>query len=116
MKQFSFDELGRKDFFIGLVLWIVIELVSFLVLPGLGVIQSGPRLKTWFFLSLPFGVAGAFLLGISSRFIALTQERGRGPRSLQSFLGQFGGGIGIAGIVFPFVMVTLEFFAKIFVK
>lgn len=117
MSNFSFDDLWRRDFLRGFGLWIVIEIVSFLVLPGLGAIQPGERLKFWFGLSIPLGIGGALLIGGSSRFIAMTNDRAAGgSKTLLSFLGQFGGSIGIAGILFPFVMVAGEFLSKIFVK
>lgn len=110
----SFDDLGRKDFLTGLLLWVVIMIVSFLLMPALGAIEPGERLSLWFSLSLPLGIGGAFLLGSSSRFMAITNERSSGSgKSLRSLLGQFGGWVGLAGILFPFVMVTGEFFAKI---
>lgn len=112
----AFDELGRKDFLSALALWVVIEIVSFLLLPGLGAIQPGDRLKYWFYLSLPLGIGGAFLVGASSRFIAMTHEKSANvnSRMVLSILGQFGGWFGLAGILFPFVMVVGEFFARIF--
>lgn len=117
MSNFSFDDLWRKDFLKGVGLWIVIEIVSFLILPGIGAIEPGDRLKFWFGLSIPLGLGGAFLLGGSSRFVAIMNERASSSsRTVLSFLGQFGGSIGLAGIVFPFVMVASEFLAKIFVK
>lgn len=117
MSNFSFDDLLRRDFLRGIGLWIVIEIISFLVLPGIGAIQPGERLKVWFSLSIPLGIGGALLLGGSSRFVALTNERAAsGSKTLLSLLGQFGGTIGIAGILFPFVMVAGEFLAKIFEK
>jgi cytochrome c oxidase assembly factor CtaG len=110
----TFDELGRKDFLSGLLLWVVIMVVSFLLLPALGAIQPGERLSLWFALSLPLGIGGAFLLGSSSRFVAITNERSSSnSKTLLSLLGQFGGWIGLAGILFPFVMVTGEFFARL---
>lgn len=117
MSNFSFDDLWRRDFLRGLGLWIVIEIVSFLLLPGLGAIQPGDRLKFWFGLSIPLGIGGALLLGGSSRFVALTNERAAsGSKTLLSLLGQFGGSIGIAGILFPFIMAAGEFLAKIFAR
>lgn len=113
----NFDELGRKDFLTGLLLWVVLMFVSFLVLPAIGAIQPGERMNTWFALSLPLGIGGAFLLGFSSRFMAITNERASsGSKSLLAIVGQFGGWIGMAGVLFPFVMATSEFFAKLSVK
>jgi hypothetical protein len=113
LNYFSFAELGRKDFLTGLTLWVVLEFFSFVILPALGAIAPGERLKIWFSLSIPLGLGGAFLLGASSRFVAITNERAASSNKLLlSILGQFGGWIGLAGILFPFVMVTTEFFAR----
>ncbi|WP_421656606.1 hypothetical protein [Leptothermofonsia sp. ETS-13] len=110
----SFDELGRRDFLTGLILWVVLMLVSFVLLPGIGAIQPGDRMGTWFSLSLLFGIGGSFLLGASSRFMAITNERASsGSKSLLSIFGQFAGWIGLAGVLFPFIMATGEFFAKL---
>ncbi|UBF24881.1 hypothetical protein K9N68_24980 [Kovacikia minuta CCNUW1] len=117
LNYFAFAELGRKDFLTGLTLWIVLMLFSFLILPGLGAINPGERLKAWFYLSIPLGVGGAFLLGASSRFVAITNERApSSSKLLYSILGQFGGWIGLAGILFPFVMVVSEFFARVLTR
>jgi hypothetical protein len=117
LHYFAFDELGRKDFLSALGLWVVIEFVSFILLPAFGAIEPGERMRAWFSLSLPLGIGGAFLIGASSRFVAVTNERAAsGSKSLLSLLGQFGGWIGLAGILFPFVMVVGEFFAKTFPK
>jgi len=112
LNYFSFAELGRKDFLTGLILWIVLELFSFVILPAVGAINPGERMKIWFSLSIPLGIGGAFLLGASSRFIAVTNERAASSKLLLSIFGQFGGWIGLAGILFPFVMATSEFFAR----
>ena len=115
LHYYAFDDLGRKDFLSALLLWVVIEIVSFLLLPALGAIQPGERMRAWFTLSIPLGIGGAFLIGASSRFVAVTNERGSsGSKTLLSLLGQFGGWIGLAGILFPFVMVVSEFFARVF--
>jgi len=114
MNNFSFDDLGRKDLLIGLLIWIVIELVSFVLLPAIGMVAYSDRLRTWFILSLPFGIGGAVLMGLSSRFIAITHDRGSTSKTMLSFLGQLAGGLGLAGIVFPFVLVFIEIFIRIF--
>jgi hypothetical protein len=113
----TFDDLGRKDFFTSLILWVVLMFVSFLLLPAIGAIQPGERLNTWFAISLPVGFIGAFLVGSSSRFVAITHERvPSGSKTLLTILGQLAGWLGYAGILFPFVMVMSEFFSKLSVK
>jgi hypothetical protein len=114
MRHFPFEELGRKDFMTGLILWLVLEVLTFIFLPILGIIPFSDRLKGLFLVSLPLGVGGAFLLGASSRFVAVTNERiASQSKILLSFLGQFGGGIGMAGVIFPLLIAAGEFFANV---
>ncbi|MCU0552207.1 MAG: hypothetical protein MUC48_22985 [Leptolyngbya sp. Prado105] len=111
MNNFSFDELQKKDLLTALGLWLVVEIVSFVLFPTVGLINPGARLRTWFLLSIPFGLGGAVLLSMSSRFVATAGNRPQ--RRLSELLGQFGGWIGLAGILFPFVMVCIEFFTNL---
>jgi hypothetical protein len=111
MNNFSFDELQKKDLLTALGLWLMVEVVSFVLFPTLGLISPGARLRAWFLLSIPFGLGGAALLSMSSRFVATAGNRPQ--RKLSEWMGQFGGWIGLAGILFPFVMVCLEFFSNL---
>ncbi len=114
MNYFSFDELQRKDLLTALGLWLTIEAVSFVLFPMLGLVDSGARLRAWFLLSVPLGVGGAVLIGASSRSMAVLGEKGRKrARLIQTLIAQFGGWLGLAGILFPFVMVCGEFFATL---
>jgi hypothetical protein len=78
----------------------------------------GDRLTTWFWLSLPLGIGGALLLAASSRFVAISHERGghREAKSLKSIIGQFGGIFGLVGILFPLIMVVGDFIGRSFGK
>ncbi len=111
MNNFSFNDLQKKDLLTALGLWLVVEVVSFVLFPTLGLINPGARLRTWFLLSVPFGLGGAALLSLSSRFVASAGERS--SRKLSALLGQFGGWIALAGIMFPFFVVCLEFFSTL---
>jgi hypothetical protein len=111
MNNFSLNELQKKDLLTALGLWLVVEIVSFVLFPTVGLINPGARLRTWFLLSLPFGLGGAALLSISSRFVATAGDRPQ--RRLSELIGQFGGWFGLAGILFPFVMVCAEFFTTL---
>jgi hypothetical protein len=115
MNNFYFDEIQRKDLFTALTLWVIVELVSFILFPALGLINpGGATLRTWFVLSVPFGIGGAILISMTSRFLAIMNDKiKREYRFLYAFLGQFGGWIGLAGVLFPFLMVCIEFFTNI---
>ncbi|NET38515.1 MAG: hypothetical protein F6K19_42065 [Cyanothece sp. SIO1E1] len=113
--MFTPDELARKDFVSALGLWIPLEFVSFVVLPAIQIIQPGSRLQSWFLASLPLGVGGAFLVAISSRFMALMNKRSVSRnRTMELWLGQIVGWLGLVGIGFPLIMAMLEFFTKAF--
>ncbi|WP_058998169.1 hypothetical protein [Leptolyngbya sp. NIES-2104] len=111
MNNFSFDDLQKKDLLTALGLWLVVEAVSFVLFPTIGLINPGARLRTWFLLSVPFGLGGAALISMSSGVLAAAGERGQ--RKIGSLIGQFGGWIGLAGIMFPFVVVCIEFFSTL---
>lgn len=111
----GFEELLRKDLMSSLGLWFLVEFISFLVLPALMGIDFGDRLKNWFSLSIPLGIGGAIFLSMSSRFMAVNNERNSGSsKQLSGILGQAIGILGFLGILFPFLMVTGEFISSIF--
>jgi hypothetical protein len=113
MRQSPLEDLQNKDFWTSLALWLGIEVLSFVIFPILGLINPGDRIRAWFLTSIPLGVGGAFLISASSRFLAdsNTTQKSKGVPSL---LGQFGGGIGLGGILYPFAMVVVEYMAKAF--
>jgi cytochrome c oxidase assembly factor CtaG len=114
MNNFSFDEIQRKDLFIALGLWLTVEFVSFVFFPAVQLIDPGARLRTWFLISIPLGIGGALLISASSRFVAMSHEKVTGTtKMLYVFLAQFGGWIGLVGILFPFFMVCSEFFSNL---
>lgn len=113
MNKFSLDELVTKDLLAALGLWVILEIISFIVFPALRLIEPAGRLQGWFLISLPIGVGGAFLVAASSRFVAESNERDRGDGKVwQVWLGQFGGSLGLIGIMFPLIMVSIEFLAR----
>jgi hypothetical protein len=113
MNRFSFDELQRRDILTALGLWLTVEFVSFVVFPMLGVISPGVRLRIWFLLSLPLGIGGAILIGTSSGLMQIANQVARNVKPLYRILGQFGGWIGLVGVMFPFLMAMVEFFSTL---
>lgn len=114
MSQFSFDNLIKQDFWSALKLWLVLEVFSFLIFPVIGMIQPGVRLRSWFLISLPLGIGGALLVGFSSRFVAITNERYRSrAKTIELSAGQALGWLGLLGVAFPLLMVSLEFLSKL---
>lgn len=114
MNNFTFDDIQRKDLLTALGLWLVVEIVSFVLFPAVGLINPGVRLRTWFLISVPLGIGGAILISASSRFVAVVNDRMRREYKLiYAYLGQFGGWIGLVGVLFPFLMVCVEFFSNL---
>jgi hypothetical protein len=112
--NFSFDEVQRKDLFIALGLWVAVEFISFLFFPLTQLINPGDKLRGWFLTSIPLGIGGAILLASSSRFVAMAnQQRHGNPKFLLQILGQFGGWIGLLGILYPLWVTCVEFFTTL---
>jgi len=101
--------LARKDFFSALGVWFVLEVFSFLLLPGFRLIPIENQQSTWLAMSVPLGFIGAALIGICSQLIFICQEYLHGGnKKLWLWLGQLGGWLGLAGIGFPLAIVGLE--------
>ncbi|OUC16347.1 MAG: hypothetical protein B0A82_02175 [Alkalinema sp. CACIAM 70d] len=114
MNRFSFDNVQRRDLITALSLWVVAELVGLLIFPALGVINPGPKLKTWFTLSIPLGLAGSLIIAMSSRWMALNNEQAPGSaKTLMGWLGQASGWIGLMGVLYPMIMACIEFFTNL---
>jgi predicted benzoate:H+ symporter BenE len=115
MNNFSLDEIQRRDLFTSLVLWVIAEFVGFLLFPSLDLINPGAlKLRNWFVLSIPLGLGGAFLIAISSRFVANAVSRTSGSsRSFAVILGQVAGWLGLAGVLYPLIMALHYFFTHL---
>jgi hypothetical protein len=115
MSRFSLDEMQRRDFVSALTLWLVAECVGLLFFPALGVINPGVKLKAWFALSIPLGLGGAILVALSSRFVAITNDRqaAKDSKLLGSILGQVAGWVGLLGVLYPLIVATIEFFGNL---
>jgi hypothetical protein len=114
MNNYTVDELAKKDFFICLGIWVVLEAVCFLFFPVLKFIEPGERLRAWFWTSVPLGLGGSFLSAASSRFLAITNDRhSKSDRASGALLGQLLGWVGLSGVAFPLIMVAFEFYTKV---
>jgi hypothetical protein len=113
MHKFPFEEINlettRKDCFSALFVWIVIAGFSFILLPGFGLIEAKNKQSAWFFASLPPGVIGSILVGTCSELIRLCQEHYQGrSKRLLIWLGTLGGWLGLAGVIFPLIIIGLD--------
>lgn len=106
----KFDrDLFLKDMSIALQTWFVLEIGSFLLLPNFRLISDQNRWMTWIGISVPLGLLGAILIGISSECIRVFEEHFNSKqKGSWVFFAQLGGWLGLAGVGFPLSIVILE--------
>lgn len=105
--------VAEKDWFKSLGIWVVLEVLCFGLAPYWRLIEPGDRWQHWFLLSIPAGIVGAILIAFSSQSVEhLNNQRTTLSKLPLLFLGQIMGGVGLAGILFPLMMLLLEFVSK----
>lgn len=115
--SFTFENITGRDFRRALMLWIALEILSFVVFPVTGMIRPGPRLSTWFWTSVPVGLVGALLVGFSSQYLVVTNNRPlTSNKPMLMLLGQAVGWLGMGGVLFPFLITSIEFFRTLTFK
>jgi hypothetical protein len=114
--KFSFEDvdlfLTQQDTLSALIVWVVLEGLSLILLPSFQLIPGEQKRLVWILLSGSLGVTGAILIGLSSGIIQYCHDnlprRGTNKQSLIN-LAQVLSWIGLVGVGFPLVVVTLEF-------
>lgn len=106
------NELARKDLLICLGIWLVLEIISFGILPALG-IQIPGLYQTWFSLSIPLGIGGAALLASSPQLQDLAMTR---PSRLTRLLAPIASWLGLLGVGYPILVISLAITSSIFTK
>lgn len=102
--------LAQKDAWNGLVVWLFLEVLSFAILPRSNIIPGNNKLLTWLTVSVPLGLVGAYLIGLSSWLMKHIQEevdRSHPNKRLMLFASQLVGWVGLLGIGLPSIMVGL---------
>lgn len=106
----DFEDLLKKDFLGCVRIWVILLVICFILFPGTGLIQPGEKLQTWFIISIPLGLGGAGLVAFSSQMFQNMMSRTvQADRPVMNFFGQVGGWIGTAGIMYPLIVVVVEF-------
>ncbi|MDX2098191.1 MAG: hypothetical protein SFW36_10485 [Leptolyngbyaceae cyanobacterium bins.59] len=117
MSHSSYDNLLKKDFWSSIRLWIVMEFLSFGLFPVLGLIHmDNDRFQSYFIMSFPLGIGGAFLVAGSSRFLQRTTANldRSSERDIALTLAQIVGWVGAFGVMFPFFIVVGQFLTEAF--
>jgi hypothetical protein len=103
--------LTQRDSLSALIVWVMLEGLGLMLLPSFQLIRGPNRYQNWLLLSLPLGIVGAVLIGISSAWLKYSHEQfSRRYPHKKLFLG-FGAvasWLGLAGIGFPLIMIAIE--------
>ncbi len=106
-------QLARKDAVSALFVWFFLEGLSLIILPSFQMIQGSNRLSIWLSITIPAGILGAVLMGISSWWVKWTQEkidRQNANKQLYVTLSQAMGWLGLVGIGLPIIVVGVELY------
>lgn len=112
----NFDfALVRKDWLTALGVWICLEVLSFVLLPRFQLIEAPDKSVIWFLTSVPLGLMGSLLIGLSSEFIQRCQDDlvSQHNKRLLIGMGQVASWLGLAGVLFPLFIVALEMWVKL---
>jgi Kef-type K+ transport system membrane component KefB len=110
--------LAQKDAWNALIIWIVLETLSLIILPTSPLITGTQKFSIWLSWSVPLGLIGACLIGLSSWLIKRIQEqvdRSHPNKQLMLFSSQALGWMGAIGIGLPSILVgatLLSFVSK----
>lgn len=110
------NETARRDFFTCLGIWLSLEVLVFAVLPLVGLAQLSGGFMLWFALSLALGMVGALVLSWGVRMLLKSRPTGDRPRRrvFQALLGQLLSWVGLLGIAFPLLVMSIEIFTNVF--
>jgi hypothetical protein len=104
-------KLARKDAASALIVWIFLEGLSLLILPNFQLIQGSSKIQIWLSITLPAGILGAVMIGVSSWWVTWIQDnidRQDQNKRLYTTLSQALGWCGLIGVGLPMIVVGLE--------
>jgi hypothetical protein len=109
-------DLARKDLFVCLGIWLALEIICFGILPTLLLAEPRTTLQQWFLFSLLLGIGGVILTAGSTQLDSFLQSEASFSRNrlLRSLLVAPVSWLGLLGISFPLLVMSLQLFGKIF--
>jgi hypothetical protein len=114
MPRFALNSLARRDLFFCLGIWLAIAIVSFVLLPALKLAQLGALLNLWIGVSVVLGISGAFFMALGTQFASRAAAQDRPlRRSTRLFISGLNW-LGLFGVAFPLLHLSLQIFQKIF--
>lgn len=116
MLRSTMNSLARKDLFVCLGVWLALEIICFAILPALQLGQPRSSLQSWFLISLLLGIGGSCLTGSSTQLAEFFQvdDRVLGNKIIRSLLVSLVGWLGLLGISFPLLVISMQIFGKAF--
>jgi hypothetical protein len=101
---------AKKDALWALQAWLVIEAGSLPFASNFAMLTAENKLLTWLAISIPIGLLGCCLVGLSSEYIRVCQDHYRRSPNKRSlvWLGLLGSWLGLAGVGFPLSIVAVE--------
>ena len=105
--------LAKRDLIICLAIWLGLEVISFGILPVIGLSQPNLNLTTWLVASLPIGIAGAFLLASSTQITTAEIHQNHPRRRRRNTLARWASWFGLIGIGFPILVIALQILTKL---
>jgi hypothetical protein len=107
-------DFARKDFFVCLGIWLALEIICFALFPALQLGQTRASLQPWFLVSLLLGIGGAILTASSTQLGDFFQHQTFFIRSkfLQALFVLVLSWLGLLGIAFPLLVISLQLFTK----
>jgi hypothetical protein len=116
IEQLFMSELTRKDLFVCLGIWLALEIVCFAILPALHLGQPRSSLQSWFLISLLLGIGGSCLMASSTQLSEFFQfhDSWGGNKIVRSLLVAAVSWLGLIGIGFPLLVISLQLFGKVF--
>jgi hypothetical protein len=112
----------KRDFLVCLTIWLVLEVVCFLLMPLFGVISFGDSLEQWLLPSIPIGIAGALVFAVSTQLFMLPlpsvkssskKMQVRLIRLGRLLLGGLAAWVGLIGVAFPVLIMSVRFFTQL---
>ena len=114
MRRFAFNDLARKDLFFSLGIWLAIAVVSFVLLPALHLSQPSALLIFWIGVSVVLGIGGAVLMALGTQFTSVLAAQDKAVRRSTRVFISLLSWLGLIGISFPLLYMSMEIFGKIF--
>ncbi len=109
------NEAVRRDFFTCLGIWLSLETLVFGVLPLVGLAPLGEDLRLWLTASFALGIVGACLLSFGVWMGRKSRAAGdRLRRFFVRLLGQMTSWLGLLGIAFPLLVMSISTVTNVF--